>query len=86
MPVAALNHERTRAERSAEPIETTRRAQYATTIAVVNADQFEFLVADHGWLAKPIEKIEYAEDFTHFPLIGLWNAHKNIRLKERFMN
>ncbi|MCW2749665.1 MAG: putative glycosyltransferase [Aeromicrobium sp.] len=48
VPVAPLNHERTRAWRSTGSPEEWSEVRFETTIAVVNADQFEFLVADHG--------------------------------------
>src|SRR5262249_34746558 len=48
VPHALIDHRRTSSPRSAHPPATTREVAYATTIAVVNADQFEFLVADYG--------------------------------------
>ncbi len=48
VPVAALNHERTRAPRRSDSSVAGREALYATNVVVVTADQFEFVVSDHG--------------------------------------
>lgn len=48
VPVAALNHERTRAPRRSESSVAAREALYATNVVVVTADQFEFVVSDHA--------------------------------------
>jgi glycosyltransferase involved in cell wall biosynthesis len=48
VPVAALEHHRTGSPRIAPAPATTETLEYATNLAVVNADQFDFLVADHG--------------------------------------
>ena len=47
-PVAPINHHRSGCARRPDPIELPREARYATNIVIVNADQFEFVVADHG--------------------------------------
>ena len=46
--VSRLNHHRSHGSRRPTPIEEPREARYATNLVVVNADQFEFVVADHG--------------------------------------
>ena len=46
--VAPLNHTRIDRPPRATPFSPNRRAEYATNIVVVNADQFLFVVADHG--------------------------------------
>ena len=48
VPVAAIDHHRTGSPAQLHPPSTTRQVPYATNLIVVNADQFEFLVADHS--------------------------------------
>ena len=48
VPVARLNHHRSQGSRRPLPIDSAREARYATNLVVVNADQFELVVADHG--------------------------------------
>ena len=46
--VSALNHNRSLGARRSDEAATPREARFATNIVVVNADQFEFVVSDHG--------------------------------------
>ncbi len=48
VPVAAVPYDRTDSPATTLAVEASARAPYATNLAVVNADQFPFLVADHG--------------------------------------
>ncbi|CAB4888006.1 unannotated protein [freshwater metagenome] len=48
VPVSPLNHHRSLGARHATTVTAAREARYATNIVVVNADQFLFVVADHG--------------------------------------
>ena len=48
VPVSPLNHSRSLGAPRPDPVVAPREARYATNIVVVNADQFEFVVADHG--------------------------------------
>jgi len=48
VPVAPLNHHRSQGSRRSVPLTAAREARYTTNLVVVNADQFEFVVADHG--------------------------------------
>lgn len=48
VPVSPLNHHRSLGARRAERVLAPREARYATNVVVVNADQFPFVVADHG--------------------------------------
>ena len=46
--VSPLNHNRSLGARRSDVPAVPREARFATNIVVVNADQFEFVVADHG--------------------------------------
>ena len=48
VPVAPLNHHRSQGSRRPVPLAAAREARFATNVVVVNADQLEFVVADHG--------------------------------------
>ncbi len=53
VPNVAIDHHRTGSPPVSRPPLTTRELRFATNLAVVNADQFEFLVADHGATLLP---------------------------------
>lgn len=48
VPVAPIGYDRTASPATTLDVALSDRAPYATNLVVVNADQFHFLVADHG--------------------------------------
>jgi glycosyltransferase involved in cell wall biosynthesis len=48
VPVASIGYDRTDSPTTTLEVAVSPRAPFATNLVVVNADQFDFLVADHG--------------------------------------
>ncbi|HRE03018.1 MAG TPA: glycosyltransferase family 4 protein, partial [Ilumatobacteraceae bacterium] len=57
--VAAINNARTRGAPRAQPYTTTTEPRFAANIVVANADQFAFVVADHGDMLRDRYTIGY---------------------------